>query len=118
MTSFRDIMDHYRFSQPELETLRKLLPQIEPQVEKITDDFYQFLREMPRTAVFLKDEDRFARLRRSHKEWVLNLFKGPFNEAYHKQLQRIGSHACSHRTTGSFCICVYELSPGAPATGN
>ena len=90
MTNFRDIMDHYRFSERELETLRKLLPHIEPRVGKITDDFYQFLREIPRTAVFLKDEDRFARLRRSHQEWVLNLFKGPLNEGYLKQLQRIG----------------------------
>jgi uncharacterized membrane protein (DUF373 family) len=83
-------MDHYRFSEMELEQLGILLPKVEPQVGQITDDFYQFLREMPRTAAFLKDDVRFARLRRSHQEWILNLFKGPFDESYHKRLQRIG----------------------------
>jgi|GEM_PF-4571080 len=42
MITFRDIKDHYRFSEPEVETLRHLLPRVEPHVGQITDDFYIF----------------------------------------------------------------------------
>ncbi|RLA89376.1 MAG: heme-binding sensor globin domain-containing protein [Deltaproteobacteria bacterium] len=45
---------------------------------------------MPGTARFLEDDVRLARLRQSHHDWILNLFKGTFDESYHKRLQRIG----------------------------
>ncbi len=90
MTSFREIKDHYWFSQPEIETLRELVPVIEPYVKTITTDFYNFLREMPEAARFLEDPSREAHLRQTHQDWLLELFQGSFDELYHKRLQRIG----------------------------
>ncbi|MBW1918204.1 MAG: phosphate-starvation-inducible PsiE family protein [Deltaproteobacteria bacterium] len=90
MTTFREIKDHYRFSESEIETLRELLPVVEPYMNQITDDFYNFLREMPGTAQFLADETLLVRLRQAHQGWLLDLFQGSFDERYFKRLQRIG----------------------------
>jgi uncharacterized membrane protein (DUF373 family)/hemoglobin-like flavoprotein len=90
MANFREIKDHYWFSEPEIETLRELVPVIEPHVKTITNDFYDFLREMPEAARFLKDPTREAHLRETHQEWLLELFQGTFDERYYRRLQRIG----------------------------
>lgn len=91
MDSFREVKDHYWFSEPEIETLRELVPVIEPHVETITTDFYNFLKGMPETARFLEDQTRLAHLRQAHKNWLLELFQGSFDERYYKRLQRIGN---------------------------
>jgi uncharacterized membrane protein (DUF373 family) len=90
MTTFRDIKEHYHFSELEVETLKDLLPLVEPHVDRVTDDFYNFLKEIPETARFLEDETRLARLSKTHMAWILDLFKGPFDDRYYKRLQRIG----------------------------
>ncbi|MFP3867954.1 MAG: protoglobin domain-containing protein [Desulfobacteraceae bacterium] len=90
MATFREIKDNYQFSELEIETLRELVPVVEPYVEPITNDFYNFLREMPETARFLEDQTRLAHLRQSHQNWIMELFQGSFDERYYKRLQRIG----------------------------
>lgn len=90
MASFREVKDHYWFSEPEIETLRELVPVVEPHVETITSDFYNFLRGMPEAARFLEDQTRLAHLRQVHRDWLLELFQGSFDERYYKRLQRIG----------------------------
>jgi uncharacterized membrane protein (DUF373 family)/hemoglobin-like flavoprotein len=90
MARFREIKDHYQFTDLKIETLRELVPLIEPYVESITNDFYNFLREMPEAARFLEDQTRLAHLRQSHQNWLLELFRGSFDERYYKRLQRIG----------------------------
>ena len=90
MASFREIKDHYWFSELELETLRELAPVVEPYVKTITNDFYDFLREMPEAARFLEDPSREAHLHQTHQKWLMELFQGSFDERYYKRLQRIG----------------------------
>ena len=90
MANFREVKDHYWFSEPEIETLRELVPVVEPHVETITTDFYNFLRGMPEAARFLEDQTRLAHLRQAHQDWLLELFQGSFDERYYKRLQRIG----------------------------
>ncbi len=90
MRSFQNFLDNYRFTDQEIEILRGLRPVVEPHADRLVEDFYQFLLEMPDTAVFLKDEARLARLKTSHREWLLSLFEGPFDERYYSRLRRIG----------------------------
>jgi uncharacterized membrane protein (DUF373 family)/hemoglobin-like flavoprotein len=90
MRTFREIKDNYRFSEPEMETLKNLLPVVEPHADTIVADFYNLFRQIPDTAKYLKDEAQMARLQAMHRIWLLALFPGPFDERYFQRLQRIG----------------------------
>jgi uncharacterized membrane protein (DUF373 family) len=90
MRTFQEIRDHYRFSDLEAETLKGLLPVVEPHVRQLTRDFYELFRTMPDAAKFLQDEARQARLEGLHREWLLDLFRGPYDERYFQRLQRVG----------------------------
>ncbi len=90
MRTFRSIQDNYRFSESEIETLRELKPLVEPYADRLVEDFYQLLLENPDTARFLQDEARLAKLKVSHRDWLMALFEGPFDERYYQRLRRIG----------------------------
>ncbi|HZE22099.1 MAG TPA: protoglobin domain-containing protein [Desulfobaccales bacterium] len=90
MRTFREIKANYRFSEPEIETLNKLLPVVEPHADSIVADFYNLFRQIPDTAKYLQDEAQVARLQAMHRVWLLALFQGPFEERYFLRLQRIG----------------------------
>lgn len=90
MRSFQNIRDNFRFTDFDMEVLKSLRPVVEPHLEGLVDDFYQMLLEMPDTAVFLQDEARLTRLKKSHRDWLLGLFEGPFDDRYYSRLRRIG----------------------------
>ena len=91
MRTVQEIKDNYRLSEAEMETLKSLLPLVEPQAERLVNDFYLLFRQMPDAAKFLQDEARLAKLTTQHHAWLLALFKGPFDERYYQRLQRIGN---------------------------
>jgi uncharacterized membrane protein (DUF373 family) len=90
MRSFQEIRDNYRFSTEDLEQLGELGRLLTPMAEEVVEDFYAFLLEMPDTARFLEDQERLARLKKSHHTWLLGLFHSPLDENYYRRLQRIG----------------------------
>jgi len=90
MRTFQEIKDNYRFTTAEMETLKSLLPVVEPHADRLVNDFYQLFQQMPDAAKFLQDEARLARLTAAHRAWLLTLFQGPFDERYYHRLQRIG----------------------------
>ena len=71
MRTFQEIKDNYRFTDPDIEVLKGLLPVVEPHVETIVSDFYNLLLEIPDTAKFLKDAARLAWLKEQHQKWVV-----------------------------------------------
>lgn len=90
MRTFQEIKDNYRFSEPDIEILKSLLPMVEPHADRIVTDFYNLFLQIPDTAKFLQDEARMARLRTQHREWLLAMFQGPYDERYFQRLQRVG----------------------------
>jgi uncharacterized membrane protein (DUF373 family)/hemoglobin-like flavoprotein len=90
MRTFQEIKDNYRFSELEMDTLKTLLPIVEPQADGIVTDFYNLFQQIPDAAKFLHDESRMTRLRTQHREWLLAMFQGPYDEPYFQRLQRIG----------------------------
>jgi len=90
MRTFEEIRQNYRLGEEEENMLLRLAPLVEPHADQVVEDFYQFLLEIPDTAKFLEDPDRLARLKASHREWLMTLFQGPFEENYFRRLQRIG----------------------------
>jgi uncharacterized membrane protein (DUF373 family)/hemoglobin-like flavoprotein len=90
MRTFQEIKDNYRFTELEIETLKSLLPLVEPHADTIVSDFYNLLFNIPDTAKFLKDEAKMTWLQGRHRQWLLALFQGPYDERYFQRLQRIG----------------------------
>jgi uncharacterized membrane protein (DUF373 family) len=91
MRTFQEIKDNYQFTELESETLKGLLPLLEPHAQRIVSDFYHYLLQFPDTAKYLQEEARQARLRTMHQAWLLALFQGPFDDRYYQRLQRIGN---------------------------
>jgi uncharacterized membrane protein (DUF373 family) len=90
MRTFQEIRENYRFSDLEAETLQGLLPVVEPHAQEVVRDFYNLFLQNPDTAKFLQDEAKLARLEGSHRDWLLDLFRGPYDERYFQRLQRVG----------------------------
>ena len=90
MRTFQEIKDNYRFTDPDIETLKGLLAVVSPHVDTIIADFYNLFLAIPDTAKFLQDEAKLAWLRGAHQKWLLALFQGPYDERYFQRLQRIG----------------------------
>ena len=90
MRTFQEIRDNYRFSDLEAETLKGLLPVVEPHAPRLLRDFYNLFLQMPDAAKFLQEDAKTARLEALHRDWLLALFKGPYDERYFQRLQRVG----------------------------
>ena len=76
MRTFQEIKDNYRFSDPDIETLKGLLPVVSPYAETIVADFYNLFLTIPDAGKFLQDEAKLTWLRGQHQQWLLALFQG------------------------------------------
>ncbi len=90
MRTFQEIRDNYRFSDLEAETLKGLLPVVEPHAARLIRDFFNLFLQVPDAAKYLQEEDKTARLEAMHRGWLLDMFRGPYDERYFQRLQRVG----------------------------
>src|SRR6266496_158744 len=90
MVNMQDIKRHYFFSDEDAELLKALRPVAEANKERMADEFYDHLLEIPETASFLKEDLLRKRLRMTHQEWFTELFSGNYDNAYYHNLQRVG----------------------------
>jgi uncharacterized membrane protein (DUF373 family) len=90
MVSMQDIKKHYFFSDEDAELLKMLRPLAEASRERMADEFYDYLMDIPETAAFLKEDLLRKRLRNTHQEWFTALFSGTYDNAYYHNLQRVG----------------------------
>jgi len=90
MYSMQEIKGHYNFSDEEAETLKSLLPIAEKNRGLMIDEFYDYLLGIPETAAFLQEDQLLKRLKNSHGEWFVSLFRGSYDNQYLHELQRVG----------------------------
>ncbi len=90
MYTMQEIKSHYQFTDEEAETLRALLPVAERNRELMIDVFYDYLLGIADTAEFLQDEEMQEKLRKSHGDWFVSLFRGVYDNQYLHDLQRVG----------------------------
>ena len=90
MFTMQEIKNHYLFTDDETETLKSLLPIAEASKDRMIDEFYEYLLGLPETSVFIKDEQLLQRLKKSHGDWFVDLFRGAYDNQYLHHLQRIG----------------------------
>jgi uncharacterized membrane protein (DUF373 family) len=90
MYTMQEIKGHYQLSNEETETLRALLPIAESNRDLMIEEFYDYLLGIPETASYLQDEKVLGRLKKSHADWFVNLFRGNYDNQYLHELQRVG----------------------------
>ena len=59
-----------------------------PRLDEVTDNFYATLTTIPDTKPFI--ESRLEKLKQTHKEWLVYLFTGPYDEAYTAHMHNVG----------------------------
>ncbi len=73
----------------EMETvLTGLAELIKPQLHAVTDDFYSVLQEIPKAHPFL--DGRIDALKQTHIRWLEQVFSGPFDINYTKDMYQVG----------------------------
>jgi uncharacterized membrane protein (DUF373 family) len=102
MRTFEQIRNNFHLTGEEENLLHRLAPLVEPRAGRIVEDFYQYLLEIPHAAKFLQDQEQVRRLKGYHRDWLMTLFKGPFNEAYFQRLMRIGQAHLRIRLSAHF----------------
>jgi hypothetical protein len=90
MFTMQEIKSHYLFTSEEAETLGSLMSIAENNRELMIAEFYDYLLGIPETAAFLQDETLLYRLKKSHGDWFVNLFRGVYDNQYLHNLQRVG----------------------------
>jgi len=90
MYSMQEIKGHYNFSDEEAETLKSLLPIAEKNRGLMIEEFYDYLLGIHETAAFLQEDQLLKRLKNSHGEWFVSLFRGTYDNQYLHELQRVG----------------------------
>lgn len=71
-----------------INTLHQIHPAIQADIPQVTDSFYKKLLDIPKARPFL--EGRLESLKRTHQEWVEELFTSDFGEAYTQKLYVVG----------------------------
>jgi len=90
MQHYKELKNHYRFTEEEARILKELKPRMEALSEEFIDGFYDYIWGFGKTAQFLKNKDIIAYHRKKIKEWYVNLFCGHYDMAYFMNLYKIG----------------------------
>ncbi len=91
MLTMQDIKNHYFFTEEDAALLRSLQPVAEANMDRMADEFYDYLLGIPETATYIKDERFLLKLKKTHRDWFSSLFTGTYDNQYLNTLQRIGT---------------------------
>jgi uncharacterized membrane protein (DUF373 family) len=89
MGTFQKIREDYRFSDQDAELVQSLYPLIEPRADDLIQALEERIVEMGDPPIHEKLKAH-PKLSGSHKHWLLNLFRGPYDSNYYKRLVKIG----------------------------
>jgi len=90
MQTMLEIKSHYFFTDDDADLLKSLLPLAEANMDRMADEFYDYLLGIPETAEYIKDDLFLLKLKKTHRQWYLSLFTGTYDNQYLHTLQRIG----------------------------
>ncbi|HHN64029.1 MAG TPA: heme-binding sensor globin domain-containing protein [Nitrospirae bacterium] len=89
MERFNIIKEHYNLTIKDEEQVQSLYPLIEKRVDRIIDNLQQRIIAMG-DPVIIEKLKKHPDLRKHHKHWLLNLFRGPYDGNYHLRLVKVG----------------------------
>ena len=90
MFFFKELKDYIGFSDVDAECLIKLHPVVEPRFDDIVAHFYDSLQSNRRTRDVFSGPEQLERLGRSLRQWLDEVFSGPYDEAYFRRRQHVG----------------------------
>ncbi len=90
MQHYKDLKNHYQFTEEEALILQELQPRMEALAEEFIDGFYDYIWGFGKTAQFLKNKQIIAHHRSKIKAWYINLFNGTYDLQYFTYLYKIG----------------------------
>lgn len=90
MQHYRNLKEHYQFTEEEAQVLKLLQPRMEELADEFINGFYDYIWGFGKTAQFLKNKDIIVYHRQKIKEWFINLFCGQYDMPYFMYLYKIG----------------------------
>jgi signal transduction histidine kinase len=115
MEEIRRRMLFVDFTENDIRLLSEMEPFAREHADQLVASFYQHLMNFEETRRLLRDPATVDRLMKSQKEYLLDIFRGKFDEAYFERRLRIG--AVHHRIglepkwyIGTYCLYENLLS--------
>lgn len=90
MNDYQNLIQDYKFTREEAETLEELQPRMNLLADKFIDEFYDYIWGFGKTAQFLKNQQIIERHKVKIREWYINLFCGKYDLEYFMYLYKIG----------------------------
>ncbi|MFC1837433.1 protoglobin domain-containing protein [Thermodesulfobacteriota bacterium] len=90
MESIKEIREQFEFSDEDSKNLIKLREMLLPLQDQLAEDFYEFLRQNPKTAAYFTTEEAVARRKETFKSWFQDLLTSEYDNRYLLRLQKIG----------------------------
>ena len=90
MESIEEIRSQFEFTDLDQENLKLLGDILLPLSDQFAGEFYEFLKQHPKTAAYFKTDEAVARRKETFKTWFNDLFTSQFDNRYLLRLQKIG----------------------------
>ena len=90
MESISEIREQFEFTDEDQQNLEKLGEILLPLSDQLADDFYDFLKQNPKTAAYFKTQEAVTRRKDTFKSWFNDLFTSQYDNRYLLRLQKIG----------------------------
>ena len=81
---------HYYFTDEDALRLKELLPLAEEHQQRMINEFYDYIASQPETFAILSKQSTREKMGHYHSLWFLSLFQGVYDDAYLKNIKRIG----------------------------
>ena len=83
------LFEHYRFKDDDISKLKELEPIAKDNLDRLIDEFYQFLFSFKYANMFLHKEETKKRHELGIREWFMKLFSGNYDREYIRYLANI-----------------------------
>ena len=90
MESISEIREQFEFIEEDQVNLGKLGELLLPLSDQMAVDFYDFLKQNPKTAAYFKTEEAVKRRKETFKSWFHELFTSQYDNRYLLRMQKIG----------------------------
>jgi signal transduction histidine kinase len=88
---YGELRAYVGWEEGDADRLAALKPFLEPSFDAIIDDFYEEVARHPKAVrVITGGDDQIARLKKTLREWLSDLFAGPYNEQFVERRFRVG----------------------------
>ncbi len=86
----RELQRYVRLTEEDKARVIESAPELAPHLSRISDVFYERIREHEEAHAVFRDEAQIARLRSSLVRWMADVFSGPHDDAHFARTERIG----------------------------